>query len=85
LHEDDAYATALREAQDVARELLGDSALKTPSDENPFDKAASELDEQIAKGSKSIKGANSAGSTPPRKSGPLPSIKESIARARQRL
>lgn len=85
LHEDDAYATALREAQVIARELLGDSALKTPSDDNLFDKAASELDEQIAKGSKSIKGANSAGSTPPRKSGPLPSIKESIARARQRL
>ena len=85
LSPDDAYASALVTAQDVARELLGDSAFRTPSSRNPFDQAAQELAEQIDKGSKSISGAASAGSTPPRKSGPLPSIKESIRRSASRL
>ena len=85
LSPDDAYASALVTAQQVARDLLGDSALKTSSSDNPFDKAAQELAEQIDKGSKSISGAASAGSTPPRKNGPLPSIKESIRRSAQRL
>lgn len=84
LSPDDAYASALVTAQEQARAFLGDSAVK-PSSRTVLDDAADELAEQIVKGSKSIKGAASAGSTPPRSKGPLPSIKESMAKARQRL
>lgn len=84
LSPDDAYASALVTAQDQARAFLGDSAVK-PSSRTVLDDAADELAEQIDKGSKSIKGAASAGSTPPRSKGPLPSIKESMRKAAQRL
>lgn len=82
---DDAYASALVAAQEKARALLGDSALKTPSSDNPYSKAAVELAEQIDKGSKSIKGAPSAGSEPPPTQGKLPSIKESLRKARLKV
>lgn len=83
LSPDDAYASALVAAQDVAREFLGDGTGK-PKSPNPFKTAAEELDEQIARGSRSISGAPGNGSTPPKAPGKLPSIKESIARARAR-
>lgn len=84
LSPDDAYASALVTAQEQARTFLGDSAVK-PSSRTVLDDAADELAEQIDRGSKSIKGAASAGSSPPRQKGPLPSIKESIRRNAQRL
>jgi len=81
LSPDDAYASALVAAQDQARAFLGDSALKTPSP-RPSKSSTEELSEQIEKGSRSINGAPSAGAEPAsRKSGPLPPLKESIARA----
>lgn len=85
LSPDDAYASALVAAQDQARGLLGDEASKS-REPNPFTVVAEELDEQIAKGSRSIRGAPGNGSSPPpRKSGPPPPIRESIQRAKAKL
>lgn len=73
----DAYDTALAEAQDHAQQILGSVGAK------PASRAASssrERDEQIAKGSASIKGAPSAGSAPAAKK-PASSIQESLQTA----
>ena len=78
---DDAYVKALGEAQDRARALLGESSFRSSSpkaaDLNP-----AELEDQTLKGSKSIKGAPSAGSAPAARK-PGSSIRDSLRKAIQ--
>ena len=78
---DDAYVKALTEAQDKARAFLGDSALKTPSPK-PAELSADELEAQTLKGSKSLKGAPSAGSDPAVRK-PSSSVRDSLRKALQ--
>lgn len=77
---DDAYVKALTEAQDSARAFLGDTGVK-PQPKTPV-LSAEELAEQTRKGSRSIKGAPSAGSAPAAKQ-PSPTVRDALRRAFQ--
>lgn len=81
LQPDDAYATALNEAQEAARAFLGDAGGKSPS--LKLADFGAERSVQTDKGSKQISGAPSGGSSPPaRKPGPpIPPIRESLRKA----
>lgn len=76
---DDAYVSAVTEAQDTARKLLGESGGISPSPA-PAPAPAAAQGGQTPKGEKSISGAPSAGSDPATKPRPKESIRDTIKR-----